>query len=420
MPEGVPLSKVLSDVLDSSQGTSSICDRTGRRFLQRHSDLFHIDKRNALLWVEPKPACYTTLSPLRPQYASDKTDVREGGSLSSDETGIELDDRADVPARSEPMRYAKEKTQDYLSNYLTHTADSVKSSLLKQFATDKAGTEDKYAIFKRIRGQGRDYLCLPHKTRYNDIDRATSSMERLTGALNRAGDRHTTATMLTLTTDPKRHSGLSAALDGLSYAKGRLLQWLSTDYQLGSRPENLTVLEFTRSGVPHVHVVLFGVSEGSLSIDDIEQKWSDSYGQGTQVHAQPARTTHNGARWVLHDDSDGTVSLRHYLSKAIRELQEVAKLGAEELRDRVANGDLSLWRQALYWATERQYVSHGSSLREETDRESLPPRLRELLEETDRESLPEIKKWEFVGTAKWHNIPAHVRRSATFTGEPPP
>jgi hypothetical protein len=90
-----------------------------------------------------------------------------------------------------------------------------------------------------------------------------------------------------MTTDAKRFDGLDAALSNLYDAKSRLLAWLSTDYKLGSRPSNLSVLEFTESGLPHVHIVLFGLN-WAVPQSVLSQKW-DELGQGSVVDIRAAR-----------------------------------------------------------------------------------------------------------------------------------
>lgn len=412
-PAGTPLRKVARDVLAGDDDLDAADYQLARRFFARYPELFKTDRRGSNVWVEPGIGCFKSVN-LRPQYARRKTSVGRGDgskpSTESSETvvtpGDDLDADADTTGEvategdDAPRKYAKERTLSYLNNYLRVDADSVRQSLFKQFTTGKAGTEDRWQVFERIRGSGDDYLCLPYRTRFNDTGRAGDVRERFGQALQSAGERYDRAVVLTLTTDPKRHSGLSDALESLSENKARLMQWLSTDYQLGHRPANLTALEFTETGLPHYHVVLFGIS-GGISQGRVSAQWR-KYGQGSVVDLRQARTTHNGSQWRLHDDDAGTVTLEQYLGKAIRGLQAVADADAADLRARLDAGDLSLWKQALYWATERQYVTCSPSLRD-TD-----------TADADDGGLPHITQWQFVGTARYSEIPAHVRQSARF------
>jgi hypothetical protein len=411
-PQGTPLRKVVRDVFGSEVASADADYQLALRFFERHSEIFKTDRRGGEVWVEPRIGCFTSLN-LRQQYAGRKTSGRRGDGLDAagktgetvargdDAGGLDADTDTDTDATAgddgDPQ-YAKDRVRSYLDNYLQVNADSVRQSLLSQFVTDKAGTEDRWQLLRRVRGSGDDYLCLPYRTRFNDAGRAGDVRDRFEQALQSASQRHRDAVVLTLTTNPDRHSGLSDALQNLSDNKARLMSWLSTDYQLGHRPENLTVLEFTESGLPHLHVVLFGISY-AVSQGQLSAKWRD-YGQGTVVDIRTATTPHDGDQWRLHDDGSGTVTLSQYLGKAIRELQAVASADASDLRERIEAGDLSLWKQALYWATERRYMTCSPSLRDTDD--------------AGDGDLPHVTTWEFVGVARYDEIPAHVRQSATF------
>jgi hypothetical protein len=239
--------------------------------------------------------------------------------------------------------------------------------------------------------------------RHNDGVRAGNVRDGFEHALSAASGRHNQAVVLTVTTDPKQHDGLTAALESLAENKGRLMSWLATEYQLGYRPENLTALQFSRNGLPHLHIVLFGVS-WAVSQGRLSAQWQ-SYGQGRVVDCRTAETAHDGTQWLLHDDGQGKVSLSYYLGKAIRGLEEIAEMDVDDLEDMIEAGDTTLWRQILYWATGRQYYTCSPSLKA-TD--------------GGDDGLPHVPEWEFVGAATYQNIPAHVRRTARFAGLPPP
>ena len=404
-PEGAPLSKIVADVLEGDGVAGDADYQLARRFYERHSEFFKTDSRGDMTWVEPRLGLYERLN-LRPSYVERKTSGRRRGAdqTVSEATGDLEDDDADGDSGDDlGPAYAKDRAAAFLERYLQIGSDRVKQSLLEAFVRDKAGTEDKWQILERVRGTGDDYLCLPYRTRHNDGGRARDVRDGFEGALRAATNRHNVAAVLTVTTDPKRHSSLSEALQSLSKNKGRLMSWLATDYQLGYRPENMSVLEFTESGLPHYHIVLFGV-DYAVSQEQLAAKWRD-YGQGSVVDARQATNRHDGDTWLLHDDEQGRVSLSWYLGKAIRELVDVATADAADLRGRLEDGDVSAWRQALYWATERRYYTCSPTLKPAT---------------SGGDDLPHVTTWRFVGTAEYHEIPAHVRQGATFGDRPPP
>jgi len=409
-PQGVPLRSVVSDVFGVDSGSGGTDYQLARRFFLRYSDYFNTAERGGLTFVEPRLACLQSLN-LRQQYAWRKTSVRRGGEQSGvTESGVSSSDVSSrVRSGGDRGRAinAKGRTRSYLDNYLQVRSESVKGSLLKQLATEKAGIEGRWQVFKH-NWLDDEYLCMPYRTRHTDMSRACRVRESFGEALRTAGRRHSNAVVLTVTTDPKEHSGLSEALQSLSDNKARLMSWLATDYQLGYRPENMSVLEFSSSGLPHYHIVLFGVSY-VVSQSQLSAKWRD-LGQGCVVDLRTARTPHDGEQWRLHDDSRGVVTLEQYLGKAIRGLQSVAGVDGEDLRDRVEGGDVRHWRQALYWATERQYFTCSPSLRSGGEGEG------DRVAAGEGESEPE---WCFVGVARVEQLPSHIVQSATFIRPPP-
>jgi hypothetical protein len=414
-PEGVPLSTVVGDVFSGEAVETAGGDyQLARRFYERH-DCFLIARRDGYLWVEPTIEAFH----LSQQYANRKTSGRRRDGLSNGERQGKTGDssRADSPTVDDvgqsasadgvgSPQYPKDRAQSVLGNKVVLDGSSgghdYRAGLLRELGTEREIQEDKYDILRWVRGLGPEHLLIPYQTRFNTESRARSSVDRLETALDTATERHNSAVVLTLTTDTKRFESVSEAADGLSKAKGRLMSWLATDYQLGYRPDNLSVLEFTEAGLPHLHIVFFGVSWVAPQ-SKISAKWDD-YGQGSVVRVRTVGR--RGDKWILHNDDGGTVTVRQYLGKAADDLVDVAQMDAGQLREAAEAGDIEYWRQALYWATGRQHVSCSPSLKD-TDGD---------------DGLPHVTRYEYVGTARYRDIPAHVRQSAVVLSRdsPPP
>jgi hypothetical protein len=409
--KGVRISKIVSDVFGQDAVDSAGADyQLARRFFERW-DMFKTDRRDRNLWVEPRFGVFH----LSTQYAERKTSGQDGDGLSTVETGGQTGDggSADNPTGDEDVadlpepHYPKDRVRSILSKRtLLNGSDGrhdYRAELLGELATERENVADKFSIFERVRGQGSDYLLIPYTTRFNSRDRATDTQGRFRTALRTAAEEYSDAVVLTVTVDPKGHESLSAALESLTENKGRLLSWLSTDYQLGHRPENLSVLEFMENGLPHAHIVLFGRS-WLMHQNQLSAKWAD-LGTGSVVDVRTARN--RGEEWFMHNDDGGTVTLQQYLGKAIRGLADLADMDEAELRDAVDAGEVAdLWKHALYWATERQYCSCSPALKQ-----------------SDDDGLPHVTEWRFRGVARYEDIPAHVTRDAAMArrqGRPPP
>jgi len=344
--------------------------------------------KNGGIWAEPSLH-------LSQQYASRKTTRGETGRNSNGETGPEL----------EPQ-YPKDRVKSILDKRvrLDDGGDGdlhdYRQEILRELATELANVDDKWTIFERLRKA--EYLLIPYLTRFNDSSKAGSIQEGFNFALDDAAKRHHNATVLTVTVDPKRFDSHSEALESLSEDRGRLMSWLSTGYQLGHRPENMAVLEFQENGLPHYHIVLFGCTWLAPQ-EVLSAKWSD-YGSGSVLDVRTVRLAGSrGDKWFMHRDGV-TTTLRDYLGKSIQELVDVAGMSPGELKEQVDSGDIHLWRQALYWATGKQYYSCSPSLRKAKD----------------GDSLPHIPEWRFVGVAQYSEIPSHVVQNSVNRGRPPP
>lgn len=465
-PQGTPLSKIVSDVFGDVRAGSADY-QLARRFFRRRDDLFLVENRGDLCYVEPRPAAFGVGSSLEFRSKEGaKTQEGEGAGYDTSETGPTAgrdDGRGDVEAATGPTadccdgadgvesrggptaeRFPKDRARRTLSKRtrldggdgLDGDGYDYRADVFRELARYRDETDDKWQYFERLRGAGSRYLVLPYLTRYNDGDKARDTQRRYRGALRRASCRYSRAAVVSLTVGPNRFESHSEATEAI---RGAVSKWLQREsYQLGGRPDNLKVLDFQRNGLPHYHVVLFGVEavegddetatgEPTLSTGDVRQYWDERADVGREVDVRPAYYNRgvgdrresradledsDGRRavdrddvgaWILHDDEGGRVSLGYYLGKRIRGLVELAETDTGDLFEAVEAGDLSLWRHALFWAYEARYCTVSPSLRADRD-----------------DGLPAVRIWRYVGACRFDQIPRHVLDDGVVCRTRPP
>jgi hypothetical protein len=394
-PEGTPLVKIVRDVFGDESGNYPDSDyQLARRFFERH-DMFLIARRGGNMWVEPTPDVFHLNRSKHPAKTQDG-------------------DGADALTGESRERYARERAESYLSKHTMFDADSTRADMLDELATELGSIADRWNLFERVRGtSGPEYLAVPYTTRFNTLGKASDIRDGFTDALDRAVGEHDRAALVSVTTDPKLPGNDSAldAVDSLIETKNRFMSWLSSTPkapQIDSRPDNLYVLEWTDSGLPHLHILLFGVnwvaSQETLS-NYLGQK------QGRVVDVRPVRKRDD--QWLIRDGAS-RVSARQYLGESMRLLCDLASMNPGDVRDAVDQrraGDRSgeLWKLALYWASGKQFWDGTPGLKDP---------------QTPDEGLPHITRYRFIGTARYDHIPAHVRQRARFftgnSGLPPP
>jgi hypothetical protein len=376
--------------------------------LVKRCDWFHVVDCGSYYEVEP------TLKALGLESAvsdSQKRKTGSGSEIDATQT-VESSDPTTGPtvgSGDRGQQYPKDRAGNVLEKRvrLDDHGDYVdqRDGLLRELAQYREDTADKFTVLgNRVRDE---YLLIPYQTRFNARHKAKESMERFTTALDRAAEGFQTASVLTLTPNPNRFESHTEATEAVTDGVANLKSCLR--YRTGGF-EAVPVLDFQRNGLPHYHIVLFGVTvvdesnnesgDPTVSEAEIREYWDSNAGIGSQVAVQPAWKGRNGT-WLLHND-DKKVSLRYYLGKRIRELLRVATLDESELWDKVESGDIELWRHALFWVYEKQYVSCSESLKEsDGDRAN-----------GDGDDLPYVPEWRYVGTAKFGQIPTHILNKA--------
>jgi hypothetical protein len=328
--------------------------------------------------------------------------------------------------------------------------DPLRGELLRDLAARREGLDGRHIVLERRNKEvvasapeelrdRPDYLILPMASSLSSSSRASERWGTYATAWERAAREYRRGVVLTLTTDPSRFESLLEATESLYADLNRLRSWLAYDPESGPsrpgyRPASVASIEFTDSGLPHLHVAFFGVSwltkQESLSrycsenLDRCSVVWLDRiWREGSP----------ESGRWRWERDPDAPTegrSPKEYLgeSMAVRrrvcelstdEIKRAAsallahglegpdpeELGLELLRERDLERGRELWKAALYFATEVRYYTLSPALREDPD-----------------ETLPHVPRWERVQIGVYEEIPGYVIDAAHVVARsrPPP
>lgn len=362
--------------------------------LANRSDWFVTGPNNT---VEVTSECFKTAG-LESAVSVSAKDAPSCDSECQSETGSETGEES-------RQRYPKDRVQAVLDKRVRLDSGKYKdkhdyrSELLRELATYREQISDKYVYFRRtheIRGLP-NHLITPYTTRYNDPAKATDIRTGFTGALEAATERYSRGAMVSLTVDGKRfESHAEASEAGLKAAS----DWINREgYQLGLNPEYVRVVDYQENGLIHFHICVFGVRvvDGdteagvpTLSEQHVREYWDGKKDVGSQVSVQPIHE--RGGDWILHGDKGGRQTVRLYLGKRIRELDKISSMAPDELMDMAESGNVSLWRHALFWATQRRYYTASESLEDTTESDESGSKY----------------SWEYVGTCRFNQIPQYV------------
>jgi hypothetical protein len=369
-----------------------------RRFVNQE-DFFRVETSGGFCQIEPTVEAFG-LSLESTVSVSQKRNT---------ETGLDSDDlEENISDTDTTESYPKHRVESLLNKRLRLNAEGhadYRHEILTELSTYRSNILGTCSIHKH-RVREKQYLSIPNTTRFTDKTDASNSERRFTEALDNADEDFDHGVVVTLTIDPKRFTSHSEATESIRKAKRNLLQTL--DYQVGEYPTQITIPDFqSNTGLLHFHIALFGVTNVSesqnqvgqptISERQIREYWSENYDIGSQISIQPTWT--RDGTWLLHRD-DSTVSLRYYLGKRIRELQKLSNLDGGSI-------PLKYWRHALFWVYDLRYVTCSDSLKNDTEDS-----------ETGLSGLPKTTEWEYIGTAKYSQIPSHIRENMIFVGTP--
>ena len=199
---------------------------------------------------------------------------------------------------------------------------------------------------------GQRYFFLDYQTRFNSKARKAGLLDTYETTINETLTMFSSAIHLVLTTDPKKHKSLWHANRHFSIAWNKFLSWLTR--KLKYRPLYLTVYEFTKSGLLHAHILIFGRSY-LLPHHEITEEWQKC-GQGSYNFIYALQNI-NGAwhykRQRPNDAAKGQ-SAEDYLKKYLKKAQ---------YDDNYLN---------LYWTFNKRFFTMSRALQPGTEKDTLP------------------------------------------------
>ena len=167
---------------------------------------------------------------------------------------------------------------------------------------------------------------LSYKTRFNDKAIAGRNLSNYEKLWELATLRYKKGIHLTLTTDPKMHESLWHSWRHFQKALNRFFSYVRK--LLGYRPPYVAVYEFTKSGLLHAHIIMFGTG-GLMPKRKITRLW-EKHGQGKVNYIYTIKNARG--RWIYYrkkpkDLKNGQTAdayLKKYLKKALFEAEGMA------------------------------------------------------------------------------------------------
>lgn len=421
-PECVPLALLVKERYNVEAATDAP-DGDYKRMQRAVDDLeahgyVKTTGRSGGRWLEPTTAAF--------QFSANKQGVKpmDGG-------GTEVDTARNMLAKRSRL-----------------SSDAQRGTLLQQLAAKRRATDDRYNVF-RDRLDADNHLVVPYRTRFNSPSRVGEQRTRFGTAWDVAAtgenvddpripaDGFDMGQVWTLPVDPSRFESLLAAAESLLDGVNRFKSWVASRFTDG-RPPSIVVLEFTDAGVIHAHVVLFGV--GFLPHAAVSHYWDARRDCGEVVWVDSIRE--RGGTWVWADGRPGSDpddnrrpaesrGPRAYLGKTLADAASLAAASADDVQAaasalRGSDGDATdepgesdgdardaladaqrWWKLALYFATDSRFFTCSPVLKPDDE----------------DDGLPYVRRWEYVGTARFGDLPGHVQRTATVVrrrGRPPP
>ncbi|MFC6723387.1 hypothetical protein ACFQE1_03050 [Halobium palmae] len=209
-------------------------------------------------------------------------------------------------------------------------------------------------------------------TRFWDSSEARGVYRSALDRLETAAEQHYLGTEVVITTAPHRdqadgqrkYDGVSDMYSsetpdgndqGLIRAKKAVIDWLEYHLNLNSAPNNTGFIEFTKSGIPHMHLLVYGIPPDVIPQKEL-RKFLDL--ETKQNHCQVvhfSRIETVRGEWRYENGAP----IVAYLLKSIRGLLDVADdrvHPGHEAFDTRDGARCEPWKIGLFWAIEARFV----------------------------------------------------------------
>ena len=410
-PKGVPLVRCVKAILPDST-EERIADRsycnTDYKFVSRffeRSEYVALESETGDKFVQPTPAAFhLTLSS---KFPSDP-----------------------------PTTYPKDRAESCLYGF--HDLNDVNNArrIAKDFVRYLDSIEDKRLMLQETSGRpAQDLkLTMPYHTRFNNEHRKAEQWARYNTAWEAADEKYQKAVFLTLTTDPKRYRSIGDMIDGLMNSWGQLLETLNQKYSNRDRLDFVRALEFGGSdksnhvGLPHMHVVVFGVPY--IAHSWLSGYWSQKHAKIVDIQGVNKRGADS---WTIQTGRHQGKSIAGYLGKYLSKNFESVGVDPDELYETVDKWEdpgnwrnSQIWKMALYWASGRQFWDCSHDLK---DSDANPDRLEDIsglgetkldrLEEAGVRTLSDVRLTDIETIAKIKGISQkYAEKLKEIVGDP--
>ena len=292
----------------------------------RNLGLVRVEKRDdGLLWVDVTEKLLHLIQQARNSNKCDRSRNKPDSVFS-------------LPKRARPERIEAIK----VALGVKMLDDDVKSSLQDWFERYLYYADGRVVVLSRSDSAPDDvpsYLILPYVTRFTDDSIKVRNLKKFETIWDFSRSHYEYAVFVTLTTDPKRFKSVWHGWRHLSVAFNRFMSSLRRVY--GFRPPYVAVYEFTKSGLLHVHLVLFGVRY-LMHYRRLSALWSKE-GQGKIVYVYTLRNDGSGWHWARMRPRDAKRGesaddyLKKYLKKALYDVEGLY----------------------LYWVSNKRFFSYS-------------------------------------------------------------